>query len=80
MNLIPLNKRVIVRAKEQEKKLFTQSTKEAPIEGEVLTASVDSGLKPGDIILFSLEYGVPTTVSGEELFILRTADIYAKYE
>lgn len=92
MDIKPLHDRVLVRRQEQEEKtvggiIIPDSAKEKPIRGEILAigdgARDDSGklvplaVKVGDVVLFSKWAGTEIKVSGEELLIMKEADIIA---
>jgi chaperonin GroES len=88
--LKPLHDRVLVRRMEQANKtaggiIIPDTAKEKPMEGEVVAAG--SGLraedgkltpldvKPGDRILFGQWSGTEVKIDGEELLIMKEADI-----
>lgn len=91
MNFKPLHDRVLVRRIEQESKssggiIIPDNAKEKPIEGEVLAigpgARDDSGkvlpldVKIGDTVVFGKWSGTEIKINGEELLILKEADIF----
>ena len=86
----PLHDRVVVKRVEGEEKtkgglIIPDSAKEKPAEGEVVAvgegARKDSGeliamtVKKGDRILFGKWSGTEVTLNGEELLIMKEADI-----
>jgi len=91
MKFKPLHDRVLVRRLEQESKtkggiIIPDTAKEKPIEGEVI--SVGSGtrdesgsvrpldVKAGDRVVFGKWSGTEVKVDGEDLLILKEADIF----
>ncbi len=90
MAFTPLHDRVLVRRVESDEKtagglIIPDSAKEKPAEGEVISvgegARKDSGeliapaVKPGDKVLFGKWSGTEITIDGEELLIMKEADI-----
>lgn len=90
MAFTPLHDRVLVRRVESDEKtagglIIPESAKEKPAEGEVISvgegARKDSGeliapaVKAGDKVLFGKWSGTEITVEGEELLIMKEADI-----
>lgn len=90
MAFTPLHDRVLVRRLEGEEKtsgglIIPDSAKEKPAEGEVIScgegARKDSGelipmaVKAGDKVLFGKWSGTEVTIDGEELLIMKEADI-----
>ena len=90
MALKPLHDRVLVRRVESDEKtagglIIPESAKEKPAEGLVVAvgagAKDDDGdriamdVKEGDKILFGKWSGTEITVDGEELLIMKEADI-----
>jgi chaperonin GroES len=90
MHFVPLHDRVLVRRIEAEGKtaggiIIPDTAKEKPQEGEVVAvgsgARDDSGkiqpldVKPGDTILFGKWSGSEIKIDGEELIIMKEADI-----
>lgn len=86
----PLHDRVIVRRLEGEEKtaggiIIPDTAKEKPIQGEVLAVGPggrdDSGrriemdVREGDIVLFSKWGGTEVKLDGEEVLVLKEADI-----
>ena len=86
----PLHDRVLVRRVQQDEKtkggiIIPDTAKEKPMEGEVL--AVDSGHKAengtvtpldvqaGDLVLFGKWSGTEVTINGEDLLIMKEADI-----
>ena len=95
MNFRPLHDRVLVRRVEAEAKtaggiIFPDTAQEKPQEGEVV--SVGSGtraedgtitpldVKAGDKILFGKWSGTEVKVDGEDLIIMKKADILGVVE
>lgn len=91
MKFKPLHDRVLVRRVEQESKtsggiIIPDTAKEKPIEGEVLAVGNgmrdDAGkvtpldVKVGDRVVFGKWSGTEVKVNGEELLILKEADIF----
>lgn len=90
MKLRPLHDRVLVRRLEQDKKtaggiIIPETAQEKPQQGEVLAtgpgARGEDGrlhpldVKKGDRILFGKWSGTEVKVKGEELLIMKEADI-----
>ncbi len=90
MAFTPLHDRVLVRRLEGEEKtagglIIPDSAKEKPAEGEIISAGEgarkDSGelipmaVKAGDKVLFGKWSGTEVTIDGEELLIMKEADI-----
>ncbi len=90
MAFTPLHDRVLVRRLEGEEKtsgglIIPDSAKEKPAEGAVVScgegARKDSGelipmaVKAGDKVLFGKWSGTEVTIDGEELLIMKEADI-----
>jgi chaperonin GroES len=90
MNFLPLHDRVLVRRIEGEEKtkgglIIPDNAKEKPAEGEIIAcgpgARKDSGeliemaVKAGDRVLFGKWSGTDVTINGEELMIMKEADI-----
>jgi chaperonin GroES len=96
MKLKPLGDRVIVKALEEEETtasgiVLPDTAKEKPQKGEVLAVGEgkwdDEGEKripldvsEGDEVLYSKYGGTEITVDGEDLLVLREADVLAKVE
>lgn len=95
MKFKPLRDRVLVRRLEKDEKtaggiIIPDTAKEKPIEGSVLAvgpgAQDDSGklipmsLKIGDMVLFAKWSGTEVKIDGEELLILKEADILGTLE
>lgn len=91
MKFKPLHDRVLVRRLEQESKtkggiIIPDTAKEKPIEGEVISVGSgirdDSGslraldVKAGDRVVFGKWSGTEVKVDGEDLLILKEADIF----
>lgn len=90
MAFAPLHDRVLVRRTESDEKtsgglIIPDSAKEKPAEGAIVSvgegARKDSGelipmaVKAGDTVLFGKWSGTEVTVDGEELLIMKEADI-----
>ena len=86
----PLHDRILVRRIEQDEKtaggiIIPDTAKEKPVEGEVV--AVGSGIRskdgkvtalevePGDHILFGKWSGTEVKIDGEELLIMKEADV-----
>ncbi|MGI4850444.1 MAG: co-chaperone GroES [Janthinobacterium lividum] len=91
MKFKPLHDRVLVRRLEQESKtkggiIIPDTAKEKPIEGEVISVGNgtrdESGsvrpldVKAGDRVVFGKWSGTEVKVDGEDLLILKEADIF----
>jgi chaperonin GroES len=93
-NIRPLHDRVVVRRVEEETKtaggiLLPGSAAEKPSQGEVIAVGngqiTDNGVraldvKVGDKVLFGTYAGTSVKVGGEELLIMKEADILAVLE
>ncbi|MDH4069548.1 MAG: co-chaperone GroES [Ignavibacteria bacterium] len=92
MNIKPLADRVIIKPSPSEEKtkggLFVPDTaKEKPVVGEVVAVgpgkvsddgkTITPEVKVGDKVLYGKYSGTEVTVEGEELLIMREADIFA---
>jgi chaperonin GroES len=90
MKFRPLQDRVLIRSVEQEKKtaggiLIPDTAKEKPTEGEVIAVgpgarSEDGKVRPldvkvGDRVLFGKWSGTEIKVDGEDVVIMKEADI-----
>ena len=90
MKIKPLHDRVLVRRLEGEEKtaggiIIPDTAKEKPMQGEVIAVGPggrdDSGklipmdVKVGDVVLFQKWGGSEVKVDGEELLVLKEADI-----
>ncbi len=95
MKFRPLHDRVVVRRVEQDEKtaggiIIPDTAKEKPMEGEVIAVgpgarSEDGKLhaldvKAGDRILFGKWSGTEVKIDGEELLIMKEADIMGVIE
>lgn len=95
MSIRPLHDRVLVKRIEEDQKtaggiIIPDSAKEKPTKGEVVAVGNgvkdDSGnvialdVKKGDIVLFAKWGGTEVKVNGEELLIMKEADIIAVEE
>ena len=90
-NVTPLADRVVVRALEETEQmrggLFIPDTaKEKPMQGEVIAVGpgryekdkrVPMELKVGDKVLYGKYSGTEVTIEGDQLLILREADVLA---
>jgi chaperonin GroES len=92
MKIKPLADRVIIKPSPSEEKtkggLFVPDTaKEKPVVGEVVAVgpgkvsdegkTITPEVKVGDKVLYGKYLGTEVTVEGEELLIMREADIFA---
>ena len=92
MKLKPLADRVIIKPSPAEEKtkggiILPDTAKEKPVIGEVVAVGpgkvTDDGkkvtpeVKVGDKVLYGKYSGTEVTVEGEELLIMREADIFA---
>jgi chaperonin GroES len=90
VNFRPLQDRVLVRRIEQEEKtlggiIIPDTAKEKPMEGEVIAAGPgargDDGklnpldVKVGDRVLFGKWSGTEIKIDGEDLVVMKEADI-----
>ena len=90
MNIRPLNDRVVVKRREEEKTspggiVIPDSAKEKPARGEVLAVGggkpLDNGtvrspdVKVGDTVLFGKYAGTEIKIGGTEYLILKEDDI-----
>ena len=86
----PLHDRVLVRRTEGDEKtsgglIISDSAKEKPAEGEVVSCGdgarkdsgelIDMAVSTGDRVLFGKWSGTEVTVDGEELLIMKESDI-----
>ena len=94
MKLRPLGDRLIVKAVEEEETtasgiVLPDTAKEKPQRGKVLAAGegrwdedgekrIPLDVSEGDEVLYSKYGGTEITVEGEELLVLREADVLAK--
>ena len=90
-NVTPLADRVVVRALEETEQmrggLFIPDTaKEKPMQGEVIAVGpgrfekdkrVPMELKVGDKVIYGKYSGTEVTIDGDQLLILREADVLA---
>jgi len=94
MNLQPLEDRIVVRVSEAEETtvsglVIPDSAKEKPQQGEVLAVGpgrfgddnerVPMELAVGDTVVYSKYGGTEITVDGEDLLILSSRDVLAKF-
>jgi chaperonin GroES len=92
MNLTPLHDRVIVKPAEAEETtkggiIIPDTAKEKPMQGKIIAVGdgkiADDGkkipmcVKKGDKVLYGKYSGTEVTIDGEELLIMREADIFA---
>lgn len=94
MKIRPLHDRIVVRRTEEEQKtaggiLLPGSAQEKPQQGEVLAVGngqvTEQGVraldvKVGDTVLFSQYAGQTVKVGGEELLIMKEADVLGVLE
>ncbi len=94
MNIRPLHDRIVVRRLEEEQKtaggiILPGSAQEKPQQGEVLAVGngqiTDNGVraldvKVGDKVLFAQYAGQTVKVDGEELLIMKEADVLGVLE
>lgn len=94
MNIRPLHDRIVVRRTEEESKtaggiLLPGSAQEKPSQGEVLAVGngqiTDNGVraldvKVGDKVLFGQYAGSTVKVDGEELLMMKEADVLGVLE
>lgn len=94
MNLQPLEDRIVVRVSEAEETtvsglVIPDSAKEKPQQGEVLAVGpgrfgddnerVPMEIAVGDVVVYSKYGGTEITVDGEDLLILSSRDVLAKF-
>lgn len=94
MNLQPLEDRIVVRVSEAEETtvsglVIPDSAKEKPQQGEVLAIGpgrigddndrVPMEVAVGDTVVYSKYGGTEITVDGEDLLILSSRDVLAKF-
>jgi len=90
MKLKPLHDRVVIRRLEEDEKtaggiIIPDTAKEKPMRGEVLAAGpgargengklVPLDVRVGDIVLFGKWSGTEVKLDGEELVIMKEADL-----
>ena len=90
MKFRPLHDRVVIRRAEGELKskggiIIPDNAKEKPMEGEVIAVGLGSrdqsgklvplDVKAGDLILFGKWSGTEVKIDGEDLLIVKEADI-----
>jgi chaperonin GroES len=95
MKLRPLQDRVLIRRVEPETKssggiLIPDTVQEKPMEGEIVSCGpgargedgklVPMEVKPGDRVLFAKWSGTEVKLDGEELMIMKEADIMGVLE
>ncbi len=94
MNIRPLHDRIVVRRLEEEQKtaggiILPGSAQEKPQQGEILAVGngqiTDNGVraldvKVGDKVLFGQYAGQTVKVDGEELLIMKEADVLGVLE
>ncbi len=94
MNLQPLEDRIVIRVSEAEETtvsglVIPDSAKEKPQQGEVLAVGpgrfgddnerVPMEIAVGDTVVYSKYGGTEITVDGEDLLILSSRDVLAKF-
>ena len=94
MNLQPLEDRIVVRVSEAEETTLSglvipDSAKEKPQQGEVLAVGpgrfgddnerVPMEIAVGDTVVYSKYGGTEISVDGEDLLILSSRDVLAKF-
>ncbi|HQZ14909.1 MAG TPA: co-chaperone GroES [Acidimicrobiia bacterium] len=94
MNLQPLEDRIVVRVSEAEETtvsglVIPDSAKEKPQQGEVLAVGpgrfgddnerVPMEIAVGETVVYSKYGGTEITVDGEDLLILSSRDVLAKF-
>ena len=95
MKFRPLHDRVLVRRLEEETKsaggiIIPDTAKEKPMQGEILAAGpggrdekghlTPMGVRVGDRVLFGKWSGTEVKIDGEELVIMKEADIMGVIE
>jgi chaperonin GroES len=89
MKLKPLHDRVVIRRLEEDEKtaggiIIPDTAKEKPMRGEVLAVGpgaredgklVPLDVRPGDIVLFGKWSGTEVKLDGEEVVIMKEADL-----
>ena len=95
MKFRPLHDRVLVRRVEQEAKstggiIIPDTAQEKPMEGEVIAVGPGArgedrkvhplDVKSGDRVLFGKWSGTEIKIDGEELMIMKEADIMGRFE
>lgn len=94
MSIRPLHDRIVVRRTEEEQKtaggiLLPGSAQEKPQRGEIIAVGngqvTDNGVRPldvkvGDKVLFGQYAGQTVKVDGEELLIMKEADVLGVLE
>jgi Co-chaperonin GroES (HSP10) len=95
MKFRPLHDRIVVRRVESEEKtkggiIIPDTAKEKPQEGEVVAVGpgardergqiVAPDVKPGDRVLFGKWSGTEIKIDGEELLIMKEADVMGVIE
>jgi chaperonin GroES len=90
MKFRPLHDRVLVRRVEEDHKtpggiIIPETAKEKPMQGEILAVGqgvrnekgewVALDVRPGDRVLFGKWSGTEVKIDGEELLIMKEADI-----
>src|SRR5262245_54639825 len=95
MGFRPLHDRVLIRRVEAEQKsaggiLIPDTAQEKPMEGEVVAAGPGArgedgtvhplDVKAGDRVLFGKWSGTEIKIDGEELMIMKEADIMGRFE
>lgn len=94
MSIRPLHDRIVVRRTEEEQKtaggiLLPGSAQEKPQQGEIIAVGngqvTDNGVRPLDVkvgekVLFGQYAGQTVKVDGEELLIMKEADVLGVLE
>jgi len=90
MKFRPLHDRVLIKRTEQNNKtaggiIIPDTAKEKPMEGEVMAAGsgartedgnvIPMDVKMGDRVLFTKWAGTEVTIDGEEMLVMKEADI-----
>jgi chaperonin GroES len=90
MKFKPLHDRVVVKRLEEENRtkggiIIPDTAKEKPMQGEILAVGpgarndrgelIPMGVKAGDRVLFGKWSGTEVKIDGEELLIMKEADI-----
>ncbi len=81
MSIQPINNRVIVKPKKEEKTaggIYLPETEEKSTQGTVIAVPEKSPVGVGDVVLYESYAGTEITVKGEKLLILKIEDVLAK--
>ncbi len=95
MNLVPLEDRIVVRSAEPEEMtvsglVIPDTAKEKPQQGEVLAVGpgrrseqtgdlIPVDVAVGDVVVYSKYGGTEITVDGEDVLVLSSRDVLAKF-